>query len=107
MQGCRPRNKQCAYLEGHCELLRGKTIEFCFECEKYPCERLRRFDRRYRRTYGISPIENLEDIRAKSIASFLRKQREKHGCAMCGGMISVHNKKCFVCDTITSWKARR
>ncbi len=103
--GCRPRNKQCAYLKGQCENLSANRIRFCFECADYPCERLLHFDQRYRRTYETSPIENLEKIRAKGITSFLREQQKKHGCATCGGMISVHNKKCCVCDKITNWKA--
>jgi hypothetical protein len=47
--GCRPRNKQCAYLKGQCELLPTNKIKFCFECVRYPCEILKRFDQRYRR----------------------------------------------------------
>ena len=103
--GCRPRNKQCAYLKGQCELLAKNKIDFCFECDRYPCERLRKFDQRYRRSYGVSPIENLEVIRAKGIDFFLRQQRKRHGCPHCGGMISVHNWKCFACDKVQRWKA--
>jgi len=102
--GCRPRNKQCAYLRGQCELLAINKIDFCFECDRYPCERLRKFDRRYRRMYGVSPIENLEVIHTKGIVFFLKQQHKRHGCPNCGGMISVHNKKCFVCDKVTRWK---
>lgn len=102
--GCRPRNKQCAYLKGQCELLPGNKIEFCFQCERYPCERLKRFDQRYRRTYGVSPIQNLEEIRRDGSEAFLRAQLHRNRCAQCGGALSVHNKKCFACDKITSWK---
>ena len=103
--GCRPRNKQCAYLKGQCELLPKNKIDFCFECDRYPCERLRKLDQRYRRCYGVSPIENLEVIRAKGVEFFLRQQRKRHGCPHCGGMISVHNKQCFACDKVQRWKA--
>jgi len=103
-RGCRPRNKQCAYLKGQCDLLPRNKIEFCFQCGRYPCERLRHLDQRYRASYGVSPIQNLEEIRARGIETFIRNQQKRHGCATCGGMISVHNKKCFVCDNVTSWK---
>ena len=102
--GCRPRNKQCAYLKGQFELLAKNTIEFCFQCERYPCERLERLDQRYRRTYGVSPIQNLEEIRRGSPEAFLRTQQQRNRCAQCGGPLSVHNKKCFACEKITSWK---
>ena len=101
--GCRSRNKHCAYLKGQCELLSANKIDFCFECSRYPCERLQRFDRRYRTTYGVSPIKNLEDMRARGVESFVRHQRKLLGCPNCGGLISIHNKKCFVCDKIERW----
>ena len=103
--GCRPRNKQCAYLKGQCELLTANKIQFCFACGRYPCDRLRKFDQRYRRSYGVSPIQNLETIRKKGVKSFLRQQTRAHGCPTCGGMISIHNKKCFACDKVERWKA--
>jgi hypothetical protein len=102
--GCRPRNKQCAYLKGQCELLPQNKIDFCFQCGKYPCDRLKRFDQRYRRRYGVSPIQNLEEIRRKGPAAFVREQQKKNSCSNCGRTISVHNKKCFSCDKINSWK---
>ena len=103
--GCRPRDKQCAYLKGQCKLLAKNEIDFCFECDRYPCERLRKLDQRYRRTYGVSPIENLEEIRAEGVEFFLRQQHERHGCPSCGGMISVHNRKCFACVKVERWNA--
>lgn len=102
--GCRPRNKKCAYLKGQCDLLAKNKIDFCFQCPQFPCGRLSRFDGRYRRTYGVSPIQNLEEIRDSGIEAFLRAQKKRLNCATCGGRISVHNKKCFACDKITSWK---
>jgi len=103
--GCRPRDKQCAYLKGQCELLAENKIHFCFECDRYPCERLRKFDARYRRRYGASPIGNLEVIRANGIQFFLLQQHKSHSCPKCGGMISIHNRKCFSCERIERWNA--
>jgi len=102
--GCRLRNKQCAFLKGHCERLKKGEVEFCFQCSIYPCERLGRLDQRYRRNFGMSLIQNLEDIRALGVAGFMREQQERYGCPTCGGRISVHNKKCFHCERIVSWK---
>ena len=90
--GCRPRNKQCAYLKGQCEPLLKNEVWFCFECPKYPCDPLSRFDARYRRNYGVSPIQNLEGIRDHGVFVFLRSQDAKNSCAACGGRISVLNK---------------
>jgi len=102
--GCRPRNKQCVFLKGHCSTLRRGKVEFCFQCRRFPCNRLSHLDRRYRRDYGMSLIRNLEEIRSVGVAAFVRRQAARYSCARCGRRISVHNKQCFVCDKVAHWK---
>jgi hypothetical protein len=57
-------------------------------------------DKRYRNNYGISVIENLETIKKEGINKFISEQYKEHHCSKCDGLISVHNRKCFRCDTI-------
>lgn len=102
--GCRPRNKKCTYLFEKCsEINNSATNErvFCYECEYYPCKHLDRIDTRYRGNYLISIKENLESIRQFGIRHFVEEQYEKHHCLRCGGLISIHNRKCFTCDRVT------
>jgi len=103
--GCRPRNKQCAFLKGYCTKLRDSKIGFCFECSDFPCYQLSRLDERYKKNFGMSMIENLKEIRSEGIQEFLKNQREKYRCPKCGGVICIHNKKCFDCEKIESWKS--
>jgi hypothetical protein len=103
--GCRPRNKQCAFLKGYCTRLRNGKIGFCYECSDFPCYRLGHLDKRYRERYGMSMIENLNEIKKDGIDKFLKNQREKYRCPKCGGVICIHNKKCFDCEKIESWKS--
>ncbi len=102
--GCRPRNERCAYLFGKCRGInhaaRGDAA-FCFECAYYPCPQINRVDDRYRKNYNMSFIENLEYIKSMGIGKFIEEQYEKYRCSNCGGLISIHNRKCFNCDTIT------
>ncbi|MBN1780931.1 DUF3795 domain-containing protein [bacterium] len=101
--GCRPRNEGCAYLFKKCTGINHSAkgdAAFCYECGQYPCEQIERIDKRYRKNYGMSMKDNLEYIREMGIRRFLDDQYEKHHCARCGGVISVHNGKCFQCDTI-------
>jgi len=102
--GCRPKNKRCAYLFKKCTGInntsKGDAV-FCFECGQYPCEQIKRIDARYRNNYGMSMINNLEYIKDKGIGKFIKEQYKKYRCAKCGGLISIHNGKCFRCDTIT------
>ena len=102
--GCRPRNKQCAFLKKNCILLRENRIEFCFECDAFPCERLQHIDTRYKTIYGMSLIENLNYIENNGLDQFLKRQRIKYKCSKCGDTICIHNKKCYTCDDIISWK---
>ncbi len=102
--GCRPRNKQCAFLKGRCQKLTDNQISFCFECDDFPCYSLRRIDERYRRNYYMSMIDNLNEIKQSGINAFLQNQREKYKCPRCGGVICIHNRKCYDCDTIDNWR---
>ncbi|MFC2027312.1 DUF3795 domain-containing protein [Chloroflexota bacterium] len=103
-KGCRPRNKQCAFIKKDCSLLKENGIEYCFECKDYPCARLSRLDEQYRTKYGMSLVENLNFIRDNSMKQFIIYQENRYRCPRCGGTICIHNKKCYSCDTITSWK---
>ena len=102
--GCRPRNKKCAFLKRDCSLLRENKIDFCFECNAFPCDKLKLIDDRYRTKYGMSVVENLNYIKDNGIDKFLRNQKRKYKCFRCGDTICIHNKKCYTCDTIISWK---
>jgi len=104
--GCRPANKKCSYLFEKCTGINGglkgnATAVFCFECVQYPCKQIKRMDDRYTGNYKMSVKDNLEFISKDGIEHFLKDQNEKYCCSTCGGFISIHNRKCFKCDTIT------
>lgn len=105
-KGCRPENKKCTYLLKKCagtEISSGGTASapFCFECGHYPCVQIDRLDRRYRKSYGVSVKDNLEAIKARGVSAFVDEQCRKYSCGRCGETISIHNRKCFICDQIT------
>ncbi len=79
-------------------MARGDAV-FCFECIYYPCTQINRVDDRYRKNYKISLKENLEYIKSMGIGKFIEEQYKKYRCSNCDGLISIHNKKCFNCDT--------
>jgi hypothetical protein len=102
--GCRPRKKKCTYLFKNCtgpKNISNEKATFCFECSHYPCKQINRIDDRYRRNYQMSMKENLDYIKTKGIDKFTEEQYKKYHCKMCDGLISIHNKKCFKCDTVT------
>jgi hypothetical protein len=104
--GCRPSNKKCTYLFEKCTGLNhslegNANAKFCFECGQYPCREINRMDRRYRDNYAMSVKDNLERIRADGVVTFAKVQYKKYQCSKCRGLSSIHNRKCFRCDTIT------
>lgn len=104
--GCRPGNKKCSYLFGKCSgmnsTIKGNaTSFFCYECQEYPCKQINRMDSRYRKNYKMSVKDNLEYINKMGIDEFLNEQYKEHHCPRCDGLLSIHNRKCFNCDTVT------
>ena len=74
----------------NCSERQGK---YCFACAKFPCDRLKRLDKRYREKYGMSEIENLAFIRAHGIDAFVKSERAKWQSAK--GTLCVQNKKYY------------
>jgi Protein of unknown function (DUF3795) len=100
--GCRapdlnkpPTRTECKIKK--CEILLRGGKRFCFTCEEFPCDRLKRLDKRYRNRYSMSMIENLRDIEADGIEGFLRAEETKWTCPVCGGTICVHKGCCSGC----------
>lgn len=83
---------KCLYLE--------RTVsKFCYECEKYPCKRMKQLDKRYRTKYGTSFIENLSMIKENGIEEFLDFESRRRTCLECGSTLSVHRNSCLVCSS--------
>lgn len=80
----------------NCEKLT-QSRRFCFSCSSYPCARLKQLDKRYRTKYGMSMIENLENIRHTGIREFIKREKARWKCPDCGHLICVHRKNCDHC----------
>lgn len=80
-----------------CEYLAKAESLFCYDCEKFPCKRLKQLDKRYRTKYHTSFIMNLAMIKEKGIEEFLVFETERRTCPKCGSVLSVHRENCLVC----------
>ena len=47
--------------------------------------------------YGMSMIENLENIKNFGMEKFLMKEIKRWTCSKCGGIICVHRGYCYYC----------
>jgi hypothetical protein len=95
---CRTSNKGCAFLKDHCRLLAKNEVAYCSDCNDFPCQHLVRLDRRYRKNYNMSVVENLNFIRDHGMKKFVDDQSEKYRCPECGGTICVHTSRCYNCS---------
>ncbi|MEA5014323.1 MAG: DUF3795 domain-containing protein [Candidatus Limiplasma sp.] len=77
-----------------CALERG--VQWCFECSRFPCARIKDLDKRYREKYGVDLVQNGLDAK-RDMEAFLLAQRERFACQSCGGVISQHHQKCSAC----------
>lgn len=94
--GCKVRGLGCVHMANSCELIGKGQIDFCFECKNYPCDRLKRLDKRYQSKYHMSMIDNLNLIKDKGLETFISSQN-KFACQDCGEYITVHNGICLNC----------
>jgi len=96
--GCLPRGQHCLHMAGHCAIVGNGLVRFCYECESFPCQRLKALDKRYRTKYHLSMLDNLQHIREHGIESFLRDQETQWRCPRCGDSICCHKGLCLNCD---------
>ena len=97
--GCKPRAKNC-YIKRNCKKLTHHEIKSCSECEDMPCKNLAHLDQRYRERYGMSMVENLKMLKAAGMDVFLKEQAERFRCPSCGGVVCVHEGKCYDCGDV-------
>lgn len=99
--GCRDMNenkycRQC--IIRNCVILKRNGWKFCSsKCSKYPCQRLKNLDKRYRDKYGMSMIENLNYIKKNGIRKFVANEKKRWTCKKCSGTICVHRSSCMDC----------
>ena len=80
----------------NCEIFK-KDAKFCFECVEFPCDNLKRLDKRYKIKYNMSPVENLENIKNLGIKTFLENENKRWSCTKCGDTVCVHTGSCISC----------
>ena len=100
--GCRvdfdSKRKTCIQCRiKNCEMLAKTPSKFCFECEIFPCRRIKHIDKRYSIKYGTSLIRNLVMVKEIGIDTYLELEVEKRTCPKCGSTLSVHRKNCLIC----------
>jgi len=93
--GCRKADENYPKTRVNCKIrvCAKRKGSYCFDCDEFPCERLKHLDERYRKRYGMSEIENLEFIRDKGMDEFIENECKKWQSGK--GTFCVHDKKYY------------
>ncbi|MGL4605851.1 MAG: DUF3795 domain-containing protein [Eubacteriaceae bacterium] len=81
--------KKCAFEQG---------FEWCFECGRFPCSHIKSLNKRYLKNYNVDLVQNGLDAR-QDMASFLKAQKKRFTCEICGGIINQHHRHCSECGS--------
>jgi hypothetical protein len=90
-----PNLKKCKIK--NCKVIENNQSKFCFECDKFPCRRLKQLDIRYSTKYAMSMIDNLENIKRIGLSAFVENEKRRWTCPKCNGVICVHRGACYNC----------
>jgi hypothetical protein len=82
----------------NCERLNQTDSRFCYDCDTFPCLRLKQLDKRYRTKYHMSMLQNLARIKEIGISDYLTNEVNRWSCPSCGSVISVHRENCLTCN---------
>jgi len=98
--GCRDLNVNNSNLKScirciikNCEKLKKLKSGFCYECEIFPCKRMKGLNKRYTTKYHYDTFETLEIIKNKGVDELLKTHAKKYSCP--NGTICVHDGKCY------------
>ncbi len=80
-----------------CVEKKGNENLLCYDCQKFPCRRIKDLDKRYITKYGEGLVQNLLCIKEAGIDSFIETEREKWKCINCGELLCVHREVCLNC----------
>ena len=72
-----------------------RGIEFCSECEDYPCNDLKQFQSE--RPHRIELWDDLERIRDIGYKRWLKEIKENYACPKCQSINSAYDLKCRKC----------
>jgi hypothetical protein len=82
---------------------RDKQVDFCIECEEYPCSLIDEMKAAIEKIKDAMPhatsiINNLEDIKKLGKDAWLQKQKEIWSCPACGARLSWYQSTCRQCE---------
>jgi hypothetical protein len=81
----------------NCNHFKNTNSVFCYDCETFPCKRIKQLDKRYSTKYRSSLIQNLLAIKKTGMKKHLENEIIKWTCTNCGSILSIHRENCQSC----------
>jgi len=78
---------------------REKGLDFCYECNEYPCDNLEKFKTDPQYPYHSEVYDNMTTIKKKGIGQWLIEMNSRWTCQSCGTPFSWWNESCKKCGT--------
>lgn len=78
----------------------GKGVEFCVDCDEYPCGRLTDF-RDDKWAHHSAVTRNLDRLKEVGLAAWLAEQDARWTCPACGARFDWYDEKCPDCGAET------
>ena len=98
--GCRARVSEPDKYIRKC-VMRACTAEqglsLCAECGRFPCARVKSFEKRYLSGYGVSPARDGAFAVKNGAEALFERQLKTYTCPDCGGLIDLHYGVCSEC----------
>lgn len=77
--------KQCSQQRG---------LSFCYECNEFPCEELKKISKKMHDYCNMNLIENLRAMKELGVGQWLLTQDRIWTCKVCGSKLNSHDKIC-------------
>jgi hypothetical protein len=74
-----------------------KKVDFCFQCDEYPCKNLEDFKNDPKYPYHCEIYEYMETIKKEGKEKWLKKMRSRWTCADCNKPSSWFETSCSQC----------
>lgn len=80
------------------DCIKQKGISYCFQCDEYPCKRIKNLEKSYNKRYQASLMEHSKAVQQYGLEAFMAMQEVTYTCSRCGGIISIHDRECSECQ---------
>jgi len=81
---------------------KSKNIDFCIQCDDYPCEELIKFKDNPEYPYHIEVFDSLNCFKEKGMEEWLKEQKIRWSCDNCGAVFTWYDLECKKCGNKTN-----